>query len=89
MRRIRQRPQFRKDLRRQKLLGKNLEDLFAAVELLADDGELPAGYRPHLLTREWSGFWECHIEPDWLLIYDVTDEEVILSRTGTHADLFD
>ena len=41
-----------------------------------------------MLSAEWSGFWECHIEPDWLLIYIVTDEEVLLIRTGTHDDLF-
>jgi len=63
--------------------------LIAVVELLAQDGELPAGYRPHRLSGEWKGIWECHIEPDWLLIYDVTPEEVLLIRTGTHLDLFD
>jgi mRNA interferase YafQ len=42
-----------------------------------------------LLTGEWGGVWECHIEPDWLLIYEVTDREVILIRTGTHSELFE
>jgi mRNA interferase YafQ len=49
---------------------------------------LPPSYHPHRLSREWSGVWECHIEPDWLLIYAVTDREVILIRTGSHRDLF-
>jgi mRNA interferase YafQ len=89
MRRVKQWPQFRADLRRQRQRGRNLEDLFAAIGLLAEDGELPASYRPHRLTREWSGFWECHIEPDWLLIYDVNDDQVSLVRTGTHSDLFE
>ncbi len=40
------------------------------------------------LSGEWGGVWECHLEPDWLLIYDVSDEEVLLIRTGTHADFF-
>jgi mRNA interferase YafQ len=62
--------------------------LIAAVELLAETGTLPEGYRPHKLTGEWKGVWECHIEPDWLLIYDVTPTEVLLIRTGTHSDLF-
>ena len=44
--------------------------------LLAEIGTLPPGYRPHELSGEWKGVWECHIEPDWLLIYNVTDEEV-------------
>jgi mRNA interferase YafQ len=88
MRRIAQRRQFRDDLKRQKRRGKDLGDLIAAVELLAEQGALPSAYRPHKLSGEWSGVWECHIEPDWLLIYTVTDDEVLLIRTGTHADLF-
>jgi len=89
MRRITQRRQFRQDLKRQKRHGKDVEELIAAVELLAEVGTLPPGYRPHGLSGEWKGVWECHIEPDWLLIYNVTDEEVLLIRTGTHADLFE
>lgn len=88
MRRIAQRKQFRDDLKRQKRRGKNIDDIIAAVELLAEQGALPSAYRPHKLSGEWSGVWECHIEPDWLLIYIVTDDEVLLIRTGTHADLF-
>jgi len=56
--------------------------------MLAVDGELPAGYRAHKLSGEWKGVWECHIEPDWLLIYEVTANELVLIRTGTHRDLF-
>ena len=89
MRLITQRTQFRNDPKRQKRRGKEVEELIAAVELLADDGILPFGYRPHKLSGEWKGVWECHIEPDWLLIYDVTAREVLLIRTGTHSDLFD
>ena len=88
MRRIAQRRQFRDDLRRQKRRGKDVADLIAAVELLAEQGALPAAYLPHKLSGEWRGVWECHIEPDWLLIYTVTDEEVLLIRTGSHGDLF-
>jgi len=89
VRRVAQRKQFRNDVRRQKRRGKDVEELVAAVELLAEEGSLPAAYRPHKLSGEWRGVWECHIESDWLLIYAVTDEEVLLIRTGTHADLFD
>ena len=88
MRRITQRKQFRNDLRREKRRGRDIEELIAAVELLAETGTLPEGYRPHKLTGEWKGIWECHIEPDWLLIYDITATEVLLIRTGTHSDLF-
>lgn len=58
------------------------------MELLAEHGALPAGYHPHQLSGDWKGVWECHIEEDWLLIYEVTDTEVILIRTGSHSDLF-
>ena len=89
MRRVTQRRRFREDLRRQKRRGRNLEDLITAVELLAENGTLPPGYRPHRLSGAWKGVWECHIEPDWLLIYEVTDVEVLLIRTGRHSDLFE
>jgi len=88
MRRITERKQFRQDLKRQKRRGKDIEDLIAAVELLAETGTLPAAYRPHRLSGEWKAFWECHIESDWLLIYAVTGNEVLLIRTGSHSDLF-
>ncbi|HEX2216120.1 MAG TPA: type II toxin-antitoxin system YafQ family toxin [Xanthobacteraceae bacterium] len=88
MRRITQRRQFRHDLKRAKRRGKDIEELIAAVELLAETGALPAAYQPHRLSGEWKGVWECHIEPDWLLIYTVTATEVLLIRTGSHADLF-
>jgi mRNA interferase YafQ len=88
MRRIAQRRQFRDDLKRQKRRGKDIGDLVAAVELLAEQGELPSPYHAHKLSGDWSGVWECHIDPDWLLIYLVTDDEVLLIRTGTHDDLF-
>ena len=89
MRRIVQRKQFRIDLKRQTRRGSDVYELIAIVELLAESGSLPEQYRPHRLSREWSGIWECHIDPDWLLIYDVTPREVILIRTGSHSDLFD
>jgi mRNA interferase YafQ len=89
MRRITQRKQFRNDLRRQKRRGKDIEELIAAVELLAETGTLPAEYQPHKLSGEWKAAWECHIEPDWLLIDEVTNTEVLLIRTGTHFDLFE
>lgn len=88
MRRIAQHQRFRDDVKRQKRRGKNIGDLIAAVELLAEEGVLPSGYRAHRLSGAWRGVWECHIEPDWLLIYAVTEEEVLLIRTGTHVDLF-
>ena len=86
MRRVTQRTQFRRDFKRQKRRGRDIEKLIAVVGVLSKEGVLPR--RPHKLSGDWGGVWECHVEPDWLLIYDVSDEEVLLVRTGTHADLF-
>jgi mRNA interferase YafQ len=60
------------------------------VTILSETGTLPANYRPHKLTGQWKGLWECHIQPDWLLIWEQRDNELILILTdiGTHADLF-
>ena len=88
MRRITQRRQFRNDLRRMKRRGCDIEELITVVELLAETGALSSGYHPHQLTGEWKGVWECHIEPDWLLIYEISATEVLLIRTGSHDDLF-
>src|SRR5271170_4505995 len=66
MRRISQHAKFRADLRRQRRRGKDIEELIAAVELLAETGGLPEGYGPHQLSGEWKGVSECHIDPDWL-----------------------
>lgn len=82
--------QFKKDLRLAQKRGHNLEKLKAVIKLLADDIPLDAKYRDHSLTGNYDGFRECHIEPDWLLIYKVEDDILILKliRTGTHSDLF-
>jgi len=68
MRRIAQHRRFKLDLKRQTRCGRDIEELIAVVELLAENGTSPGGYRPHRLTGEWKGMWECHIESDWLLI---------------------
>ena len=89
MRRLVQQAQLRRDYKLQKRRGAEMEKLEEVVRLLLEDGSLPAKYRPHKLSGEWKGFWECHIESDWLSIYGVTSSEVLLVRTGTHADLFE
>ncbi len=57
---------------------------------LEKDGRLSAKYKPHKLTGNYKGFWECHIQPDWLLIWlqDDSGKTITLTRTGTHSDLF-
>jgi mRNA interferase YafQ len=89
MRHIVFRSRLQRDLHRMKKRGTDIEKLLSAAKLLAHDGLLSARYRAHKLSGEYAGFWECHIEPDWLLIYAVTETEVFLARTGTHADLFE
>ena len=68
--------------------GADEKKLAAIIEALATDAPLPPRARPHMLAGDWKGFMECHIAPDWLLIYQLVDDELILIRTGTHADLF-
>ena len=58
------------------------------VDILKDGEDLPEKFRNHKLKGEWIDFMECHIEPDWLLIYKITATELFLTRTGTHSDLF-
>ena len=68
--------------------GKRLERLREVVQQLAAGQPLEDRYRDHPLLGGYRGTRECHIEPDWLLIYEVTEEELVLIRTGSHADLF-
>ncbi|OFW80441.1 MAG: damage-inducible protein [Alphaproteobacteria bacterium RIFCSPLOWO2_01_FULL_40_26] len=68
--------------------GKNLDRLKVIVELLETGSLLPIKYHNHKLVGEYSGSWELHIEPDWLLIYRISNEQLILERTGSHSDLF-
>lgn len=80
---------FKKDYKRIKKRGRNIEKLKHVIELLASGQKLDQKYRDHELTGNYKNFRECHIEPDWLLIYQIENEELILilSRTGTHSDL--
>ena len=81
---------FRKDLKLAKRRGLSLDDLYSVVEMLENDKPLPANLHNHLLTGDYKGYWECHINPDWLLLYEKDSEIRIISlyRTGTHADIF-
>ena len=82
--------QFKKDLKRAKKWGFDFDRLTEVVNMLADQQNLPERYRDHNLIGDYSGFRECHVQPDWLLIYRIDDDqlELFLFRTGTHADLF-
>ncbi len=80
--------QFRKDVRRLRRRGKDLRKLMGVIDLLVSGADLPESLRDHALTWPWRGLRDCHVEPDWLLIYKPLDESLMLGRTGTHADLF-
>ena len=88
MKAIRRTTQFKKDVKRAKKRGKDTEKLRAVIEKLAGGEALEARYRDHALVGTYRGARDCHLEPDWLLIYETGEEEVVLIRTGTHADLF-
>jgi mRNA interferase YafQ len=80
---------FEKDLRRVEKQGKDLDKLEEVVNLLQTQQPLPSRCRPHPLRGILAGHWDCHIKPDWLLLYRVTEAELILVRTGSHAELFE
>ena len=82
--------QFRKDLKRINKQGKDLSLLKDVLQTLREEQALEEKYRDHALTGNYIGFRECHIQPDWLLVYAINKEELILtaSRTGSHSDLF-
>ena len=79
---------YKKDLKRLATRGKNLDKLDSIVEFLVQDILLPSQNVDHFLTGNWKNHRECHIEPDWILIYKKVEEDLILTRTGTHTDLF-
>ncbi len=83
--------QFKKDYKRAKKRGFNMRELHAVLERLCSEQPLEEKNRDHALSGAYAGFRECHIKPDWLLVYSINKEKLILvaSRTGTHADLFD
>lgn len=80
--------QFKHDVKKARKRGKDLAKLWAIVARLLQGQDLEPRHRRHKLTGEWAEFWECHVEPDRLLIWRETEEELILVRTGTHSDLF-
>lgn len=81
---------FKKDFKRIKKRGYDISRLEKIVELLANEVPLPERFKDHNLSGNYNGFRECHIAPDWLLIYQVNNNELVLvlSRTGSHSDLF-
>ncbi|MCB0260977.1 MAG: type II toxin-antitoxin system YafQ family toxin, partial [Calditrichaeota bacterium] len=75
--------QYRLDMRRMKQRGKSLQNAKKVIGLLRSGKPLPAKYKDHDLRGEWSGYRECHIDNDWLLIYRIVDDYLLIERTGT------
>ena len=78
--------QFRRDIRRAQKRGKDMSKLRVVLTLLIAAEPLPPRLKDHPLTGDWGGYRDCHIEPDWLLLYKIDDNDLILARTGSHAD---
>lgn len=82
--------QFKKDLKLAERQGKNLDKLYYVIEQLADGKSLDESYHDHNLHGKYENARECHIEPDWLLVYEIRAEVLVLmlNRVGSHSDLF-
>jgi mRNA interferase YafQ len=79
---------FKKSFKKAKKRGKNTDKLVEILQILQEGKNLPIKYKDHKLTGNYKNYKECHIEPDWLLIYKIEDNILKLADTGSHADLF-
>ncbi|ESL02981.1 addiction module toxin, RelE/StbE family [Catonella morbi ATCC 51271] len=81
---------FKKDIKRAKKQNKDLDKLFEVIEIIANGEKLEKKYKDHTLKGKYEGSRECHVEPDWLLIYEICDDVLMLMlyRVGSHSDLF-
>lgn len=83
--------QFKRDLKKAQKQNKNLDLLNKVLQQLANGIPLPEKNRDHALTGNYAGCRECHIQPDWLLIYEIAEDTIFLylTRTGSHSELFE
>ena len=81
--------QFKRDLRLMVKRGKRADKFKGVAEQLIQEQPLEPRLRNHRLSGEYQGRWECHLEPDWLLVYKLSETAIVFERTGTHADLFE
>lgn len=88
MRTLRRTSRFRRDVRRMQCQGKALDKLKSVLKSLARGQDLALSYRDHVLVGQYRGTRECHIEINWLLVYELAETELVLIRTGSHSDLF-
>lgn len=80
--------QFKKDYKRLQRQDKDLQKLRVLINALATNQALDIQYRDHPLSGNWKGYRDCHLEPDWILIYQVEEDILTLARTGSHSELF-
>lgn len=80
--------QFRRDVKQAERRGKDMTKLRELIQHLIEGEPLPPRYKDHSLGGDWKHHRDCHIEPDWLLIYKIEGADIYLVRTGTHSDLF-
>lgn len=83
--------QFKKDLKRCKRRGLPLDELWVVVSILLEGKALSERYKAHTLSGKRAGQWECHIRPDWLLIWEMDENNLVLllTNTGSHSDIFE
>ncbi|MGL5034328.1 MAG: type II toxin-antitoxin system YafQ family toxin [Microcystaceae cyanobacterium] len=80
--------QFNKDIKRLQKCGKDMEKLKIIIKKLTEEQTLDPKYKDHALIVNWKDHLDCHIEPDWLMIYKITETNIIFVRSGSHSDLF-
>jgi mRNA interferase YafQ len=79
---------FKRDIKKARKQGKPLAELQTAIKIIVQQKPLPKKFRDHNLGGDYANFRECHIRPDWLLIYKITERELQLARVGSHSELF-
>jgi mRNA interferase YafQ len=88
MKNIFQTSQFKRDFKKIKSRGKDLDKLQSLVKAILKGDQLESQYHDHPLSGKWTGSRDCHVEPDWVLIYRIDGDSLYLERTGSHSDLF-
>ena len=88
MKKIFQTSQFKRDFKKIKSRGKDIDKLQSLVKAILKGDQLESRYHDHPLSGKWTGSRDCHIEPDWVLIYRIDGDSLYLERTGSHSDPF-
>ncbi|MDR1979270.1 MAG: type II toxin-antitoxin system YafQ family toxin [Synergistaceae bacterium] len=81
-------PKFKKDIKQAAYRGRDIMKMFSPIAMLLNNRPLPRQYRDHPLKGEWTGYRDFHVEPDWIVIYRIVGNLLVLEQTGTHSELF-